>query len=203
MAFVVARRYPSVLRRLVFAKRVPLARRDASFVAGLNRGLPARTAAVTQILPLRLKNGFATAKESTSKPAAKKTEPKDKDKAKAKAKATGNTKATKKTGGRKTATKKPKSAKKRPVLTPEQKAEEKANKERRALKQKIKALKVASLEPPKLLPQHAHLVAFPGGRIEKGNSYFSGLSDSEKAVSICLNTVYPTLIGSCFSNPWR
>lgn len=170
MAFAVARRYPSVVRRLVFAKRVPLVRRNVSFVAsGLNRGLPLGTPQIAQLLPLRLKNGYATAAKTSAKSSTTKKTSTKESAAKAK----------------KTVTKKKqKNARPRKELTEAEKAELKEAKARRALRQRIKELKVAALTPPKGLPQKPQTIAFPGGRLKAGDRYYANLSDAEKAVSI-------------------
>lgn len=167
MAFAIARRYPSAFGRLVSAKRIPLARRHVSFIAPrLNRGVPSGGPQITQLLPLRLKNGYATtAKSSTTKKES--------------------------TGNSATKTKKKKASPKRKqnntrgprrsTLSPAEKQAREEVEARRALKRKIKALREAALTPPKQLPSKAHLVAFPGRLVGKGESYYGKLSDEEKA----------------------
>ena len=166
MAFAVARRYPSVLRRLVLAKRIPSVRRNVSFIAsGLNRGVPSGTPRIAQLLPIRLKNCYATAAKSSEKK-----------------KASTKKRTTKKTTGAKAkkAVAKKKDGRGRKPLTEEQKEEA----ARKKLKRRIKMLKEAALTPPKTLPSRPHRIAFPGGPLAKGDNYYSRLSDAEKAVSI-------------------
>lgn len=170
MAFAVARRCPSVLRRLVFAKRVPLVRRNVSFIAsGLNRSVPSGTRRITQLLPIRLKNCYATAAKSSEK-SSEKTKASTKKRT---AKKTTETKAKKTVA-------KEKNGRGRKPLTEEQKEEA----ARKALKRRIKMLKEAALTPPKGLPSRPHRIAFPGGPLAKGDDYYARLSDEEKAVSI-------------------
>ncbi|KAL1958550.1 hypothetical protein VTO42DRAFT_4147 [Malbranchea cinnamomea] len=171
MAFTIARRSPNILRRLAFGNRVPLIRRNVSFVSiNLKRDvLSFGNAQFSRILPLCLTNTFATTAGRLA--ASKKTTAKAKESTKRK------TTSTKKSKAKKIVVKKePKPGRKPKPRT----KEEEETEARRALKRRIKELKKLALQPPKLLPETSSALVFPGGRVKAGTTYYRNLPETEK-----------------------
>jgi outer membrane biosynthesis protein TonB len=149
-----------------------------------------------QLLPLRLKNSFATTAQRSAAAAATTTRAtsakaktatkKPKTKAKTAVKKPKTTKAKKVIKAKKKPVAKPKkkAVRKRKELTPEQEVDEK----RKALKRRIAALKVAALTPPKPLPTSARTLYFSrnftGNAMAELHAQFDRLSDVDKAVRI-------------------